>query len=117
LSWREKIARTSGDREVDHRLSAISAMLNWAVDRLRLPANHLRGFERLYGSDRSDKIWEPKDIERFLSAASPEMQLALVLASHTGQRRGDIRHMARSAYDGQRITLRQGKAKRRCLDP
>ena len=57
LSWRDKVATTSGDREADHRLSAISAMLSWAVSRGRLPANHLKGFKRLYGADRADIIW------------------------------------------------------------
>ena len=33
LNWREKVARASGEREADNRLSAISAMLSWAVDR------------------------------------------------------------------------------------
>jgi hypothetical protein len=31
LDWREKLARASGRREADNRLSAISAMLTWAV--------------------------------------------------------------------------------------
>jgi Arm DNA-binding domain len=87
-------------------------MLTWAVDRGRLPTNHLKGFKRLHGADRADKIWQARHIEAFLSVAPPEMQLALVLALHTGQRQGDIRRLAWSAYDGQRITLRQGKAKR-----
>jgi hypothetical protein len=37
LDWREKIARASGQREADNRLSAISAMLTWAVDRRQPP--------------------------------------------------------------------------------
>ena len=41
LDWREKVARTSGEREADNRLSAISAMLTWAVDRGQATANHL----------------------------------------------------------------------------
>jgi hypothetical protein len=44
LDWREKVARKSGEREADNRLSAISAMLTWATDRGRVVANHLRGF-------------------------------------------------------------------------
>jgi hypothetical protein len=47
LDWREKVARKSGDREADNRLSAISAMLTWATDRGKIVANHLRGFKRL----------------------------------------------------------------------
>ncbi len=48
LDWRERVARESGHREADHRLSAISATLTWAVDRGRLTINHVKGFKRLY---------------------------------------------------------------------
>jgi integrase len=40
------------------------------------------------------------------------MQLAMVLALHTGQRQGDILRFAWTQYDGTAIALRQGKAKR-----
>ena len=40
LDWREKVARNSGLREADYRLSTISAMLTWAVERGRLSGNH-----------------------------------------------------------------------------
>ena len=33
MDWREKVARASGEREADNRLSAVSAMLTWAVER------------------------------------------------------------------------------------
>jgi integrase len=41
------------------------------------------------------------------------MQQALIIALHTGQRQADILKLPWSAYDGQSITLRQGKASRR----
>ena len=45
-------------------------------------------------------------------AAGPiEMQRAMILALHTGQRQGDLLRLAWSAYDGTKITLRQGKAR------
>lgn len=56
LDWRQKVAKASGEREADNRLSAISAMLTWAVDGSRLPANHLKGFKRLYHADRSEIV-------------------------------------------------------------
>jgi integrase len=77
-----------------------------------LKVNVLHGFERAYASDRSDIIWLPEHVEAFLSAASPEMQLAMVLALHSGQRQGDILRFAWAQYDGTGISLRQGKAKR-----
>ena len=112
LDWREKVARASGEREADNRLSAISAMLTWAVDRGQTTANYLRGFKRLYHADRSEIIWLPEHIAAFMKAAPIEMQRALILGLHTGQREGDILRMPWSAYDGSRIVLRQGKARR-----
>jgi integrase len=112
LDWREKVARVSGEREADNRLSAVSAMLTWAVDRGQATANHLRGFKRLYHVDRSEIIWLPEHIAAFMKVAPIEMQRALILGLHTGQREGDLLRMPWSAYDGVRISLRQGKAKR-----
>jgi integrase len=112
LDWREKIARASGAREADNRLSSISAMLTWAVDRGEVTTNYLRGFKRLYHVDRSEIIWLPEHIAAFMKVAPIEMQRALILGLHTGQREGDILRMPWSAYDGKRISLRQGKARR-----
>jgi integrase len=112
LDWRENVARTSGEREADNRLSAISAMLTWAVDRGQATANYLRGFKRLYHADRSEIIWLPEHIAAFMKLAPIEMQRALILGLHTGQREGDLLRMPWSAYDRARISLRQGKARR-----
>jgi integrase len=112
VDWREKVARESGHREADHRLSTISAMLTWAVDTGRLSANHLKGFKRLYHSDRSQIIWLPEHIEAFMKVAEIELQRALVLALHTGQREGDLLRLPWSAYDGKKILLRPGKSRR-----
>lgn len=113
LDWREKVGRVSGEREADNRLSAISAMLTWAVDRGQVTANYLRGFKRIYHADRSEIIWLPEHIAAFMNAAPVEMQRALILGLHTGQREGDLLRLPWSAYiDGFWIQLRQGKARR-----
>jgi integrase len=74
--------------------------------------SHLRGFKRLYHADRSEIIWLPEHIAPFMKVAPIEMQRALILGLHTGQREGDLLRMPWSAYDGVRIALRQGKARR-----
>ena len=112
LDWREKVARQSGFREADYRLSAISSMLTWAVERGRLSANHLKGFKRLYHSDRAEIIWLPEHIAAFMKVAPIELQQALLLALHTGQREGDLLRLPWSGYDGKTIRLRQGKSRR-----
>jgi integrase len=112
MDWREKVARTSGEREADNRLSAISAMLTWGIERGHITANHLRGFKRLYHADRSEIIWLPEHVAAFMAVAPVEMQRAMILALHSGQRQGDLLRLPWSAYDGTSITLRQGKARR-----
>jgi integrase len=87
-------------------------MLTWAVDRGQILANHLRGFKRLYHADRSEIIWLPEHIAAFMKVASVEMQRALIIGLHTGQREGDLLRLPWSSYDGRWIKLRQGKAKR-----
>ena len=47
-----------------------------------------------------------------MAVAAIEMQRALILGLHTGQRQGDLLRLPWSGYDGVRITLRQGKAQR-----
>lgn len=110
--WQAEVATASGKREADNRLSAISAMLTWAVEKGKLSANHLKGFKRLYEVDRSEIIWLPEHIEAFMKVAPIELQRALILALHTGQRQGDLLRLTWSAYDGAWITLRQSKRRR-----
>ena len=112
LDWRNTVARTSGKREADNRLSAISAMLTWATEHGRITANHLRGFKRLNHADRSEIIWLPEHIAAFMAVAPIEMQRAMILGLHTGQRLSDLLGLPWSAYNGATITLRQGKARR-----
>jgi integrase len=113
LDWREKVAKSSGAREADHRLSAISAMITWAVDRGHVASNHIKGFKRLYHVDRAEQIWLPDHIRTFMKVAPLQMQRALIIALHSGQRQADILKLPWSSYNGQALTLRQGKASRR----
>jgi integrase len=111
IKWHDKYSEEK-PREADNRVTILARVLSWAAKDGPLKVNVLDGFERAYASDRSDIIWLPEQIEAFLAVASPEMQFAMVLALHTGQRQGDIRRLAWSQYDGRSITLRQGKARR-----
>ncbi|MEQ8599905.1 MAG: tyrosine-type recombinase/integrase [Devosia sp.] len=112
MDWRDEILSVSGPREADNRISILSALLSWAADRTRIGHNHAIGIARLHKIDRSDKLWLPEHIEAFMSVASVEMQRALILALHTGQRQGDLRKLAWNNYDGKSISIRQGKGGR-----
>jgi integrase len=111
MKWHDEFSENK-PREADNRVAILARVLSWAAKDGPLQTNVLDDFERAYENDRSDIIWLPEHIEAFLQAASPEMQFAMVLALHTGQRQADILRMAWSQYDGTCITLRQGKARR-----
>ncbi len=110
--WRAKVAKSSGLREGDNRLSVVSAMFTWARQNGHLLVNHLHGFKRLHYADRSDKIWLPESIDAFMRKATIEIQRALILALHTGLRQGDCRKVSKAHYDGAALTLRINKNKR-----
>jgi integrase len=113
MDWRDEVAAGSGPREADNRVSVLSALLSWAVDRTRIGQHHASGIGRLHKADRSDKLWLQEHVEAFMKVAPIEMQRALILALHTGQRQGDLLKLAWTNYDGKRISLRQSKGTRR----
>lgn len=111
LQWRDKIAKRAR-READNLVSALARLGSYALDRGEIDTNILDKVKRVYRSDRADMIWLPEHVQAFTKVASPEMCAALMLAMHTGQRQGDLLRLPWSAYDGERITLRQGKGGR-----
>ncbi|EEE44113.1 tyrosine-type recombinase/integrase [Roseibium alexandrii] len=111
IKWHDAFSEAK-PREADNRVTVLARVLSWATRDGPLKRNVLDGFERAYQSDRSDKIWLPEHVEAFMAVASPEMKLAMVLALHTGQRRGDLLQLNWNNYDGERISLRQGKSRR-----
>jgi integrase len=111
LEWHDEFSEDK-PREADNRVTILARILSWAATDADLAKNVLETFDRAYDGDRSDKVWLPEHVEAFMAAAEPEMQLAMVLALHTGQRQADIREMAWGQYDGSRITLRQNKSRR-----
>lgn len=113
IEWHEAVARASGAREADNRLSVLSAVLTWAARQSRIGTNHVSGFERLHRVDRSDMIWLPEHVDAFMKVAPVELQRALVLALHTGQRQGDLLRLTWSNYRDGWLSLTQGKTGRK----
>ncbi|WP_249729555.1 MULTISPECIES: tyrosine-type recombinase/integrase [unclassified Chelatococcus] len=109
--WHDKFSDEK-PREADNRVSVLARVLSWGAKEGPLAVNVLDGFERAYQSDRSEMIWLPEHVNAFMGVAPPEMQLAMVLALHTGQRQADLLRLPWSAYDGESIRLMQGKTRR-----
>lgn len=111
IKWHDTYSRDH-PREADNRVTILARVLSWGAKDGPLERNVLDSFDRAYQGDRSDKIWLPEHVDAFMAVAEPEMQLALVLALHTGQRQGDILRLAWTNYNGTHLSLRQGKSRR-----
>lgn len=114
-AWRDTMAATP--RKADYAWTTLARVLSVAKDRGMLAVNPCEGGGRLYKANRKDNIWQQPDIDAVMATASPELQLALMLALWTGQRQGDLLRLAWSAYDGKHIRLRQSKTGRRVSVP
>jgi integrase len=111
LEWRDEIA-SSKPREADNRMVVFGRLLSWAKKRQRISTNVLEGYERIYRSDRSEKIWLPEHITAMQQVASPEFWSLFLGALFTGLRQGDLRNLPWSAYDGRAVTWRVTKRRK-----
>lgn len=114
-TWRDSFAATP--RKADYAWTTLARIMSFAKDRGIIASNPCERGGRLYVADRTDKIWGEAEIAAVLSAASPEIRLALVLALWTGQRQGDLLRLPWSSYDGSHLRLRQSKTGRRIVMP
>jgi len=109
LKWRDQ---WSG-KQADYAWTVLVRIVSWAHGRRILRTHQLLGVERVYTNDRADIIWSDADIEAFVAAAPPEVAAALVGASETGLRPGDLVKLSRAHIEatprGRRIRLRTSK--------
>jgi integrase len=110
LDWRDSLAKRS-KRQADYAYTFLNIVLNWGKKRGKLSVNPCRdhGVEKLYTTNRRDKVWSDAQIVAFKAHASPEIALAMDLGFWTAQRQGDLLSLPWSAYDGDVIQLTQNK--------
>lgn len=113
--WRDSMA--DRPRTADYAWMVLVRILSFARDRGKIAVNVCERGGRLHKGGRADKIWAEADIAAMRAEASPALFLALLMALWTGQREGNLLALPWSAYDGQRITLRQTKTGARVSIP
>lgn len=116
MAWRDKLALRSR-RQADYAWTVLARVLSWALNRGLVAANPCEKGGRLYRGTRADKVWTADDEATFLAIAPAQLRLSFMLALWTGQRQGDLLRLPWSAYDGQRIRLRQSKTGARVVIP
>lgn len=108
LDWRDELAQRSR-RQADYSWSVLARILSWAEGRGLVSANPCAKAGRLYRAERNDKIWTEDDEAAFMKVAPAHLKLPFMLALWTGQRQGDLLRLPWTAYDGEKIRLRQSK--------
>lgn len=107
-AWRDRLA-VGSPRQADYAIQVLKLLLAWGCKRGLLDHNRAAGIERLYVSDRSEKVWSQDQIEAFLLSAPEPLRRALILAVETGQRQEDLLRLSWGAVESGTITLRQLK--------
>jgi integrase len=107
MEARDAVASISGmgAAAVFGRVSAV--LFGWAVDREWIEYNPAARLKKLPVG--SLPAWSEAQIEIALAKLPEELRRVVVLALHTGQRRGDLCAMTWGQYDGATIRLRQRK--------
>jgi hypothetical protein len=95
-------------------MSALCRVLSFAKEKRRIKYHPIPSFERLYKSDRAEKVWPDELQQQFIRTARAAMVTAMILVRNTAMRAADIRKFPWTRYDGERVQIRSSKTKSFC---
>ncbi len=107
LDMRDALAATRGNGAANGFMRVASSLFSWAVRRDWIEHNPAAGGKALPGGHLP--AWTDEQAARALAGLPEPLRRVVVLALHTGQRRGDLVRLPWSAYDGRTLRLRQSK--------
>jgi len=107
LALRDAVATGRGVGASTGFLRAASALFGWAVDREWIDHTPMTRVKALPGG--SLPAWTDAHVAAALADLSEPLRRAVVLALHTGQRRGDLCALRWDAIDGEVLRFRQEK--------
>lgn len=116
MAWRDRLA-VSSRRQADYAYSVLALILAWAFDRGLVTLNPCERGGKVYRSHRVESVWTADNEVAFMEKAPEHLRLAFMLALWTGQRQGDLLRLPWSAYDGDRVRLKQSKTGARVVVP
>lgn len=107
LAMRDALAGSRGNGAAQGFIRAASALFSWAVDREWIDTTPVVRIKAL--PKGSLPAWTEDQVQAALAALREPLRRAVVLAVHTGQRRGDLCALRWDAYDGTRLRFTQQK--------
>ena len=102
-------------KQYDYATTVVTRLLNWAKEEDgAIAVHHHTRVTRLYGSDRSDIIWLPEELDAMLAVADERERRIIVAASEGGLTPQDIGILTRSHVQktpkGRRLYFRRTKS-------
>jgi integrase len=107
ISLRNGIAERRGDQAANVFVKTTGTWLFWLVENGWLPYSPATKIKRIPGGHFP--AWRDADYQYAITRLPEHLRRAIVLACHTGQRRGDLIALTWADYDGLAIRLRQQK--------
>lgn len=95
------------------KISQISTIFNWAVDRGYMRDNPAQGMRHVRPRSRSEVIWTPEAITAFREEASPEVLRVFDVARWTALRENDVLDLRGFQFDDGWLTVTPQKTLRK----
>ncbi|MGI3167127.1 tyrosine-type recombinase/integrase [Pseudooceanicola sp. 200-1SW] len=111
--WKNQWAHSP--KQYDYATTVVTRLLNWAKEEEgAIAVHHHHRVKRLYGSDRSDIIWLPEELNAMLAVADERERRIIIAASEGGLTPQDIGILTRSHVQktpmGRRLYFRRTKS-------
>lgn len=107
LRMRDVLSIKSGPGAANSFVSVAGALFSWAVNREWVEFSPATKIKPIKGG--SLPAWTREEADRAVAVLPEPLARAVLLARHTGQRRGDLTRMTWAAWDGASIRLTQAK--------
>lgn len=107
FEMRDAIAEERGNGAANAFQTAAAALFAWATERHWIAYSPLYKAKCLPSGEL--QAWKREHAEVALSGLPERYRRVVMLGVHTGQRRGDLCALKWDAYDGERLTITQGK--------
>lgn len=107
LNWRDTMKESP--RSADMHIALLSRVFAWAKSNEIILRNPLERVERLHEGSRRDIIWSDEQLNKVLTEAAPHIRNVALVALWTMQRQADVLSMPTLAFDGERVSIKQGK--------
>jgi integrase len=112
LLTRDALAQARGDGAALSFVRAVTVLYGWALDREWVDINPCSQLTRGLETHHSP-AWTQQQADKALQELPAALRKVVLLAMHTGQRRGDLCALVWSAYDGRTIRVKPRKTARK----